>query len=80
MMAGLRSGMNAADARVVSSDGFLDALIRRFDRTTTAARLLDISAATLLGADPSARLVGGRRYGNVRGGLGLARQPHSETP
>jgi serine/threonine-protein kinase HipA len=46
------AGIDAADARLVGSDGAAVALIRRFDRTP-AGRLLYASAATLLGAEPS---------------------------
>lgn len=44
------AGINAAEARLVDSDGVPVALIRRFDRTKEG-RLMYISAATLLGAD-----------------------------
>ena len=45
-----RAGINAADARLVDSDGIAVALIRRFDRTA-AGRIMYISAATMLGVD-----------------------------
>ena len=45
------AGLNAADARLVASDGVPVALIRRFDRTPDGQRLMYVSAATLLGAD-----------------------------
>lgn len=44
------AGINAADARLVDSDGIPVALIRRFDRTERG-RLMYISAATMLGVD-----------------------------
>lgn len=46
------AGICAAEARLVESDGLPVALIRRFDRTATGKRLMYVSAATLLGADP----------------------------
>ncbi|HEY8509134.1 MAG TPA: HipA domain-containing protein [Steroidobacteraceae bacterium] len=45
------AGINAADARLVDSDGVSVALIRRFERAACGGRLMYISAATLLGAD-----------------------------
>jgi len=45
------AGINAAETRLVESDGLPVALIRRFDRTADGGRLMYISAATLLGAD-----------------------------
>ncbi len=48
-----RAGIKAADARIVDSDGAPVALIRRFDRTTDGGRLMYVSAATMLGADPA---------------------------
>jgi serine/threonine-protein kinase HipA len=45
------AGINAAEARVVDSDGAPVALIRRFDRPEAGGRLLYISAATMLGAE-----------------------------
>jgi serine/threonine-protein kinase HipA len=47
-----RAGINAADARIVESDGSVVALIRRFDRTPEGGRLMYVSAATMLGAEP----------------------------
>lgn len=44
------AGINAAEARLIESDGVPVALIRRFDRPK-GGRLMYISAATLLGAD-----------------------------
>lgn len=46
-----KAGINAADARLVDSDGVPVAVIRRFDRTMDGRRLMYVSAATLLGAD-----------------------------
>lgn len=47
------SGINAAEARLVDSDGSAVALIRRFDRPDDGGRLMFISAATMLGVDTS---------------------------
>lgn len=47
------SGINAAEARLVDSDGSSVALIRRFDRPDDGGRLMYISAATMLGVDTS---------------------------
>ena len=47
-----KAGVDAADARIVDSDGASVALIRRFDRTHNGTRLMYISAATMLGAEP----------------------------
>jgi serine/threonine-protein kinase HipA len=47
------AGIDAADARLVDSDGVPVALIRRFDRPDGGGRLLYVSAATMLGAEPS---------------------------
>lgn len=47
-----KAGINAAEARLVDSDGAPVALIRRFDRTGDGARLMYVSAATMLGAEP----------------------------
>ena len=46
------AGIDTAEARLVDSDGVPVALIRRFDRRTGGGRLLYISAATMLGAEP----------------------------
>jgi serine/threonine-protein kinase HipA len=46
------AGIDAAEARVVDSDGTPVALIRRFDRTKGGGRLMYVSAATMLGAEP----------------------------
>lgn len=48
-----RAGINAADARIVDSDGAPVAMVRRFDRTADGGRLMYVSAATMLGADPA---------------------------
>lgn len=45
------SGITAAEARLVDSDGSPVALIRRFDRPDDGGRLMYISAATMLGAN-----------------------------
>ena len=45
------AGINAAEARLVDSDGAAVALIRRFDRPKAGGRLLYVSAATMLGAE-----------------------------
>ena len=47
-----RAGINAAEARLVESDGMPVALIRRFDRSPGGGRLMYVSAATMLGAEP----------------------------
>jgi serine/threonine-protein kinase HipA len=47
-----RAGIDAADARLVESDGTPVALIRRFDRPPAGGRLMYVSAATMLGAEP----------------------------
>ncbi len=47
------SGINAAEARLVDSDGSPVALICRFDRPGDGSRLMYISAATMLGVDTS---------------------------
>ncbi len=47
-----RSGLDVADARLIDSDGTPIALIRRFDRPQGGGRLMYISAATMLGAEP----------------------------
>lgn len=46
-----RAGINAAEARLVDSDGAPVALIRRFDRTAGGGRLMYVSAATMIGAE-----------------------------
>ena len=48
-----RAGLNAADARLIDSDGVWVALIRRFDRIE-GRRIMYISAATMLGVDTTA--------------------------
>lgn len=47
-----RAGINAAAARLVSSDGSPVALVRRFDRATEGQRIAYVSAMTLINADP----------------------------
>jgi serine/threonine-protein kinase HipA len=46
------AGIDAANAQLVDSDGMPVALVRRFDRVTEG-RLMYLSAATLLGAEPT---------------------------
>jgi len=48
-----RAGVDSAEARLVDSDGVPVALIRRFDRTAGGGRLMYVSAATMLGAEPA---------------------------
>jgi serine/threonine-protein kinase HipA len=48
------AGINAADTRLVDSDGIPVTLVRRFDRSADGKRLMYISAASLLGAEPDA--------------------------
>ncbi len=45
------AGIDAAEARLVDSDGSPVALIRRFDRPDDGGRLMYVSAATMLGVD-----------------------------
>ena len=45
--------INTAHARLVDSDGAAVALIRRFDRAAGGQRLMYVSAATMLGVEPS---------------------------
>lgn len=45
------AGINAAEARLIDSDGTPVALIRRFDRPESGGRVMYISAATMLGVD-----------------------------
>ena len=47
-----KAGIDAAEARLVDSDGAAVALIRRFDRTGNGGRIMYVSAATMLGAEP----------------------------
>ncbi|MGP0089634.1 MAG: type II toxin-antitoxin system HipA family toxin [Xanthobacteraceae bacterium] len=47
-----RAGIDAAEARLVESDGTPVALIQRFDRPPGGGRLMYVSAATMLGAEP----------------------------
>ena len=46
------AGIDAAHADLIVSDGSPVALIRRFDRPERGGRLMYVSAATMLGADP----------------------------
>ncbi len=46
------AGIDAADARLVDSQGTPVALIRRFDRPSMGGRLMYASASTMLGAEP----------------------------
>lgn len=48
------AGINAAKASVVMSEDTPVAVIRRFDRAESGARIMYVSAATLLGVDTSA--------------------------
>jgi serine/threonine-protein kinase HipA len=45
------AGIDAAEARLVESDGTPVALIRRFDRPSGGGRLMYVSAATMLGVE-----------------------------
>lgn len=47
-----RAGVNTAEARLIESDGSPIALITRFDRVKGGGRLMYVSAATMLGAEP----------------------------
>ena len=47
-----RAGINAASARLIDSAGTPVALIQRFDRPAGGGRLMYLSAATMLGAEP----------------------------
>jgi len=46
------AGIDAAEARLIDSDGMSIALIHRFDRVLGGGRLMYISAATMLGVEP----------------------------
>ena len=46
------AGITAAEARLINSDGVPVALIRRFDRPAGGGRLMYVSAATMLNAEP----------------------------
>lgn len=46
-----QAGINAAEARIIDSDGSPVALIRRFDRRGNGRRVMYISAATMLGVE-----------------------------
>lgn len=62
-----RAGINAAEAQLVDSDGVPVALIRRFDRPEGGGRLMYVSAATLLGAEPGDP--GEHTYGEIADAL-----------
>lgn len=47
-----RAGIDAATANLIDSEGAPVAIIRRFDRPEGGGRLMYISAATMLGAEP----------------------------
>jgi serine/threonine-protein kinase HipA len=47
------AGIQAAEVRLVDSDGVPVALVKRFDRAEGGGRRLYVSAATMLGAEPS---------------------------
>jgi serine/threonine-protein kinase HipA len=53
LMLAKNAGINAAVARVVESQGLPVALIRRFDRRGDGQRLMYVSAATMLGVEPT---------------------------
>jgi len=46
------AGVNSADTRLIDSAGTPVALIRRFDRADGGGRVMQVSAATMLGAEP----------------------------
>ena len=46
------AGIDAAEGRLIDSDGVPVALVRRFDRPEGDGRLMYVSAATMLGAEP----------------------------
>jgi serine/threonine-protein kinase HipA len=46
------AGIGAAEGRLIDSDGVPVALVRRFDRPEGGGRLMYVSAATMLGAEP----------------------------
>ncbi len=48
-----RAGIDAAEARLIDSDGQPVALITRFDRTPDGDRLMYVSADTMLGVEPA---------------------------
>jgi serine/threonine-protein kinase HipA len=45
------AGINAAEGRLIESDGAPISLVRRFDRPDAGGRLMYVSAATMLGAE-----------------------------
>ncbi len=57
------AGINAAKANLVTSDGVPVAVIQRFDRGRSGARIMYVSAATLLGVDTNAP--GDHSYGEI---------------
>jgi serine/threonine-protein kinase HipA len=46
------AGINAAEGVLIESDGTPISLVRRFDRPDSGGRLMYVSAATMLGAEP----------------------------
>ncbi|MCA0049300.1 type II toxin-antitoxin system HipA family toxin [Mesorhizobium sp. B283B1A] len=51
MILARKAGVEAAETRLIDSDGAPVALIRRFDRTPNGNRLMYVSAATMIGAE-----------------------------
>lgn len=51
MLLARRAGIDAAEVRLIDSDGMPIALVRRFDRVPGGGRLQYVSAATMIGAD-----------------------------
>jgi serine/threonine-protein kinase HipA len=49
----MRPSSTTAQARLIQSDGVPVALVRRFDRPDSGKRLMYVSAATLIGVDPT---------------------------
>ena len=70
-----RAGIDAADARLIDSDGDAIALIRRFDRPAAGGRLMYVSAATMIGAEPGDAQEHDLRFG-ARDADGADKQPH----
>lgn len=68
------AGIDAAEAHLVDSDGTPVALIRRFDRPEGGGRLMYVSAATMLGAEPGDR--GEHSYTEIADAL----RQHGATP
>ncbi len=50
-----RAGINAAEARIIESEGSPVALVRRFDRRGSGQRIMYLSAATMLGVESPSR-------------------------